>query len=161
PTGNTAANNLIAKQTGGLKVPLDTLCIGNTLYVSSYDTGPGMNGSVMRFNATTGTFIDTFIPAGSHGLSGPVGLALAPDGNLLVSGMDSSNILKFNATTGAFMSTFVAPGVGGLKNPFDITYDKDNGHLYVANRGDNSVLEYDGTTGLFIGVAVAPGAGGL
>lgn len=160
-SGLLTSSNLVSKQSGGLRVPLDTLVIGNTLYVSAFNLGDGTNGSVMRFNATTGQFIDTMVPAGSHGLRGPVGLALAPDGNLLVSGHDSSNILKFNPSTGAFISTFVATGYGGIEEPIDITLDKDNGNLYVANRGDNSVLEYDGTTGAFIGVAVASGAGGL
>src|SRR4051794_20046370 len=41
--------------------------------------------SVMRYDGTTGAFIDAFVAPSSGGLSQPWGLRFAPDGNLLVS----------------------------------------------------------------------------
>jgi hypothetical protein len=159
--GSTTGTLLVSNQSGGLRVPMDTMVLGNTLYVSSFNQGDGTSGSVLRYNATTGAFIDTFVAAGQNGLSGPVGLALAADGSVLVSGLDSSNILKFDPTTKAFLGTFIAPGTGGLKNPADMQLNADNGDLYIASIFDNSVREYNGVTGAFVGFAVAPGAGGL
>ncbi len=46
------------------------------LYVSSYETD-----SVLRYNGTTGAFIDEFVAAGSGGLKSPTGLTFGPLGN--------------------------------------------------------------------------------
>src|SRR5262249_59406016 len=62
------------------------------LYVSSID-----NGKVLRYNGTTGAFLNTFVDNIPHGFVvtdpqtqagfaiGPLGLAFGPDGNLYVS----------------------------------------------------------------------------
>lgn len=157
-TTTGAATNLVGSGSGGLQEPMGTLVVGNTLYVSSYNNGA--SGSVLKYDATTGAFQGTVIGAGQNGLLGPVGLALSADGNLLVSGYDSSNVLKFSQS-GQFISTFVAPGASGLQNPTDMVLNPDDGELYVASASDNSVRMFDGTTGTFLGFAVAPGAGGL
>ena len=49
------------------------------LYVSSAQTS-----SVLRFDATTGTFIDEFVTTASGDLDEPIGLTFGPDGNLYV-----------------------------------------------------------------------------
>jgi hypothetical protein len=38
----------------------------------------GLANGVLRFNGTTGAFIDAFVPPGSGGLSNPFGLAFSP-----------------------------------------------------------------------------------
>jgi streptogramin lyase len=70
--------------------------------------------SVLRYNSTTGEFIDTFIPPGSGGLAFPFGLSFGPDGNLYVGNVATQSILRYNGTTGEFIDTFVPPGSGGL-----------------------------------------------
>lgn len=157
-TTTGVATNLVGPASGGLQEPMGTLVVGSTLYVSSYNNGA--SGSVLQYDANTGAFQGTVIAAGQNGLVGPVGLAVAADGNLLVSGYDSSNVLKFSRG-GQFIGTFVAAGTGGLQNPTDMVLNPDDGELYVASATDNSVRMFDGTTGAFLGFAVAPGAGGL
>jgi hypothetical protein len=159
-TTTGTATNLVGAGAGGLQVPMGTLVVGNTLYVSAFNQGNGSSGSVLQYDATTGAFQGTLIGAGQNGLLGPVSLTLAADGNLLVSGYDSSNILKFSRS-GQYVSTFVAPGTGGLQNPAGMVLNADDGDLYVASKADDSVRVYDGTTGAYLGFAVAPGAGGL
>ena len=62
----------------GLDYPLDPI-IGpdGNVYVSGFNSG-----NVVRYNATTGAFIDEFITAGSGGLTAAYGMAFGPDGYL-------------------------------------------------------------------------------
>lgn len=141
---------------GGLAFPFGlTFGPDGNLYV-----GNVANQSIMRFNGTTGAFIDTFVPAGSGGLFGLGGLTFGPDKNLYIGSFATSNVLRYNGTTGAFMDAFVPSGSAGLTNPLGLTFGPD-GDLYVSSHASNSILRYNGTTGAFIDTFVSPGTGGL
>jgi WD40 repeat protein len=64
--------------------------------------------SVLRFNGTTGAFIDTFVTAGSGGLNHANGVRFGPDGDLFVASGISDAILRYNGKTGAFKSVFAS-----------------------------------------------------
>jgi hypothetical protein len=72
------------------------------------------NHSVLRYDQTTGDFIDVFVAPMSGGLDNPQGLAHGPDGNLYVASFATRNVPRYDGTTGAFMDVFVLPGSGGL-----------------------------------------------
>ena len=133
------------------------------LYVCSvFDhSGQPFEGSILRYNGTTGAFMDTFVPYGRGGMNRPQNLAFGPDGNLYVCSVDNGHdaILKFNGKTGRFIRTFVRSGSGGLVSPLDLIFAPD-GNLYVSNH-PNSVLRYNGKTGKFIDAFVPSGSGGL
>jgi sugar lactone lactonase YvrE len=113
PNGASPGSPLPAPgQTGALFVPpgsqgltgIGTLGFGpdGNLYLC----GGGTN-SVLRYNGTTGAYIDAFVAAGSGGLVGGGYLAFRPDGFLYVAGYNSSGngaVYRYNATTGAFNS---------------------------------------------------------
>ena len=80
------------------------------LYMGSLNTS-----QVIRFDGTTGAFIDVF--ASGEGLSIATGIAFGPDGNLYVSSRDTDQVLRYDGTTGAFIDVFVATGSGGLNSP--------------------------------------------
>jgi DNA-binding beta-propeller fold protein YncE len=122
------------------------------IYVTSYGTN-----SVLEYNAVTGAFIGTFVPSGSGGLAGPVGIVFGPDGNLYVASNGAGAVLRYNGQTGAFMGTFVPAGSGGLTAPTGIAFGP-NGNLFVNDDGVN-IKEYDGATGTFITVFVVPTTG--
>lgn len=86
------------------------------LYVAS-----ASGDNIQRFNATTGAFVDIFVPTGSGGLDRPYGLTFGPDGHLYVTSYSgnaaTSMVKRFHGTTGAFIDNFVAPNSGGLLNP--------------------------------------------
>ena len=140
----------IAGGSGGMNTP-EGLAFGpdGALYVLSQN-------SVLRFNGTTGAFLNVFVPLSTSvgGLSPTrnyiFDLAFGPDGNLYVT--SGNGILQYNGTTGAFMSVFVPTGAGGFNEAYGFAFGPD-GKLYVAN-GDGSVLRFSGSTGAFQDVFV-------
>lgn len=116
------------------------------LYVVSQSTH-----NVMRFDGTTGAFIDTFIPAGSGGLLLPSFLIFGPDGKLYVSSF-TDQVLRYDGQTGDFLDVF-AEG-NGLDAPFGMAFGPDDNFYVVSGRSDQ-VLRYHGTTGTFIDVFAA------
>src|SRR5262249_51371605 len=122
--------------------------------------------AVMRFNGTTGAFVDIF--TGSDHLNGPHAVVFGPDGNLYVgdSGGTNGHVARFNGTTGAFMDEFVPPNTPGQLGPFGLVFGP--GHpgggqfdLYVTSLRNQSVMRYDGATGAPLSEFVASGSGGL
>jgi sugar lactone lactonase YvrE len=162
----------ITAGSGGLQSPSwSILGSDGNLYVASN----GSRSAVLRYNATTGAFIDTFVAPGSGGLSNPgvtaFGMAFGPDGNLYVVSGGTNQVLEYNGTTGAFLQVFISAGSGGLNVPRAVTFGAD-GNLYVPSRDNNSVMRYQGplssspgtplpATGQSGATFVAPSSGGL
>lgn len=141
-------------ETGGLSGP-GAVLFGpdGQLYVSSFDSD-----AILRYDGSTGAFIDVFVPGGAGGLDGPdAGMVFGPDGHLYVPGFYSNSIPRYDAATGMPLGDFVMGGE--LDNPRTLVFH--GAHLYVANEGSDEVLRYDAATGAFVDVFVAAGAGGL
>jgi glucose/arabinose dehydrogenase len=123
------------------------------LYVAKWDLG-----EVLRFNGSTGQFIDVFAahPINSNSNFEPAGLAFGPNGNLYVGTGNTGScpdsfcnaVLRYDGTTGSFIDIFVASGTGQLNDPWEIEFGPD-GNLYARTSGD-AILRFDGTTGDFI-----------
>ncbi len=109
------------------------------LLVSSLNTN-----SVLRYNETTGAFVDAFVPRKSGGLIQPYGILFGPDGkndgkqdlyvasasiyfkNGLKAVPGTSTILRYDGTTGAFNRVFVSADSGGLQFPSFMTFTETN-----------------------------------
>jgi streptogramin lyase len=104
------------------------------LYVSSQTTN-----SVFRYNPD-GSFVDTFIVAGSGTLAAPWGLAFRA-GNLYVVSNTNAKVLRYNGTTGAFLGEEVTAAQAGLSLPRGLLFDTV-GRMYVT--GGNAVYVKDG-----------------
>jgi len=127
---------------------------GGNLFVVS-----NANHSVLRYDGTTGAFIDAFVPNGS-GLNVPTDLTFGSDGNLYVCSRNSDKVLVFDGVAGTPLGDFVASGSGGLDAPRGLEFGPD-GNLYVCEQFNDSVRRYDGATGAFIDVFISSGSGGL
>jgi DNA-binding beta-propeller fold protein YncE len=160
---------VVSKHSGGLNQPWGTLFgphDGN-LYVSSGEfAGPGHIKAVLRYDGTTGAFIDEFAESGR--LNSPRGIIFGQDGNLYVADHTSAGgrVVRFDGTTGAYIDDFVTIGSGGLHIPLGIVFgpngiDPNKLDLYVVSFGTQSVLRFDGTTGAYLGEFVPSGSGGL
>jgi sugar lactone lactonase YvrE len=141
---------LVPAFSGGLDTA-EGLAIGpdGALYVSNHLTA----GQVLRFNATTGEFIDVF--AAGSGLSEPTDLEFR-SGLLYVSSGGSNQVLTFDAVTGLFNGSIGSGAV--LSFPTGLAFGPD-GHLYVANYFTNTVARFHGPSGSFMGEFVPGGSG--
>ena len=86
----------------GLLLVLPAPCArAEFLFVSSTATN-----QILEYDSTTGAPIGTgaFVPAGSAGLSLPIGLTFGPNGNLFVGGAGTNQVLEFNGTSGALLA---------------------------------------------------------
>ncbi len=138
-----------------LMIAISLACIQNSwadLFVSEFTR-------VLRYDQSTGAFIEVFVSPGSGGLDNAQGLTFGPDGNLYVASFGGSRqILRYNGKTGDFIDVFVPSGSGRLGAPNDVTFGPD-GNLYVTDGffGTNSILRYNGKTGDFIDVFATGG----
>ena len=111
--------------------------------------GGGRTGvDVLRFDETTGAFIDVFIPLNSFVTE----IAFGPDGALYMPLPFDGDVVRFNGFTGAFLGVFVPKGSGGLAFPKRVVFGPDCS-LYVADpyfaATSTAVLRYQGKTGDF------------
>ena len=126
------------------------------LYVASTATH-----RILRYDGTTGAFIDEFVFAREGGVEAPSGVVFGPDGHLYVGSTTTDRVIRYHGTTGEVIDDFVSAGSGGLDIPVGLTFGPD-GNLYVASAASPafaSVLRYDGRTGAFIDAFVPPGGG--
>src|SRR5262245_1658041 len=141
---------------------------GEQLFVADFN-----GDQVLRYDAVTGAFVDTFVPRHVGGMYQPWGVLRGPDGNgdgrrdLYVStGEFTGNgqlkaVLRYDGVTGAFIDVFTHGA--DLESLRGIIFGPD-GNLYVADVGQASggrAVRFDGRTGAFIDNFVSPGSGGL
>jgi sugar lactone lactonase YvrE len=132
---------------------------GAFLYTSP---GPQTTGPIDRYDATTGAFIDHFIPAGRiNGVRDKV----FRDGFWFIGSEYTDEVLRFDAN-GNFVDAFVSAGSGGIDGPHGLTFGPDvNGddvpELYVTGRNSFNVVRYDGATGQPLGSLYTSGSGAL
>jgi len=120
------------------------------LYVSSFN-----NDRVLRYDGTTGAYIDQFVTANSGGLNGPdAGMAWGPDGHLYVPSFFTNRVLKYDGKTGASLGVFITFGAGGLNRPRAIVFRGD-GTVLVSSENSNQILLYD-AQGTFIRSFISP-----
>lgn len=154
------------------------VCFGTTAY------------NVMRFDGTTGQYIDTPFPANFEGLIDPNGMTIGPDCNLYISsegdlfqqqvqidsalkssGTANPNVIfRLNLKTGAIDEFVLSNGLliadgpfpagTGLIEPQKIVFGPDR-NLYVTSGDTAEVYRYNDESGSLIGVFVTQGLGGL
>ncbi|HEY6248045.1 MAG TPA: hypothetical protein VIX17_29195 [Pyrinomonadaceae bacterium] len=105
---------------------------GNLYVGTSGACCPEVMGEILKYDATTGSLLGVFVPAGSGGLQAVGHMEFRPDGFLYVltsntAGDDSAKkILRYSATTGAFVDVFIDSGNGGLVSASNFTFVPTN-----------------------------------
>lgn len=120
--------------------------------------------NVLRFNATTGAFVDTFVLDNANGLFDPNALVFGPDGNLYIAneGAELANfgsILRYDLA-GNFIDAFIPNNSGGLDEPYGFLFGAD-GLLYVTSADTGEIKRYNATTGAFVDTFVTTSNGDL
>jgi hypothetical protein len=164
-------DEFVPHKSGGLNQP-NALVFGprdHDLYVTSgFYGGPGQVRAVLRYDGSTGEFLDRFTPGSL--VDKVVNILFGPDGNvyvgITVEGPGTSRVARFDAATGAYLGDFVAPGSGGLQTLGGMVFGPSVENpgkldLYVASTRKSNVLRFDGKTGAFLGEFVPAGLGGL
>ena len=94
-------------------------------------------GRVLRYNATSGAFINEFVPGTVGGIVEPEGIIFGFAGDLYVSSGDGDQnggmmVYRYNGTTGAFVSVVAADGTSGAwQDPKGILYIPDPNNASV------------------------------
>jgi hypothetical protein len=162
-------DEFIPRLSGRLNQPWG-LVIGphdHNAYVSTgHFGGTGRIKAVLRFDGTSGAFLDEFVQRGQ--LVQPTAVIFGPDGNLYVGdqlGPRNGRIARFDGATGAYLDDFV-PGGSGLGHPLALVFgpsDRGLGELdlYVSEERLGRILRYNGSTGAYLGAFVDGGSVGL
>src|SRR5262245_56863690 len=117
--GHTGAfvDVFVGRRSGGLNQPWSLVYSphdGNLLVGTGHFQGPGQLKAVLRFDGTTGAFLNEFVERGQMNM---VHVAMfGPDGHLYVGVRDApgrGRIARFDGVTGAYLDDFVPPGSGG------------------------------------------------
>ena len=124
---------------------LQDIAIGpdGLLYVSS--TG---NGKVLRYNSTTGAFVNELADVAGDPSVEIDGLTFGPDlsgdgvPDLYIADFENNKVLRV-ATQGAGQGVLNDFATTGLNRPIDLTFGAD-GKLYVASRNADQVQRYNG-----------------
>jgi DNA-binding beta-propeller fold protein YncE len=137
PASGRSGATFVTPSSGGLFQPLNSVFgpDGN-LYVDG-----GQNLSILRYNGTTGAFIDTFVPGGRGDLAAGRGMVFDQDGRLYVT--DSGNGVHRYDAQGNFLGDFLVNAVSPeLSKPQGMAFDAQ-GNLLITCRDYNTVVRYD------------------
>jgi len=143
--------HLYATEDGFVKKPGDWVFgPNNSIYVSNTNSN-----EILRYDATTGKFVDVFISANDNGgLQGPKDLVFGSDGkHLYVSSFITNEILRYDGTTGKFIDKFVSTHNGDVSNPKYMIFGPDD-NLYVSSMDTGQILRYDSTSGKLLDVFI-------
>lgn len=145
-TGDLVDADFIPADVDNLSTPIEAILSADGTAVLVSDQ---IDDVVQAYDLNTGAFIATFAPAGGANtaiLDNVRGIALRPNGNLLVSvggGANADAIAEFD-TAGNSVGNFVANGAAGLVSPFDV-HELPNGDFLVPGITSDAVHRYDAT----------------
>ncbi|HKQ48463.1 MAG TPA: thrombospondin type 3 repeat-containing protein [Phycisphaerae bacterium] len=149
-TGNLVDPNFVPADMAHLSTAVSAVLSANGQRILVSD----INTDAVHAYDLNGNYVGIFAPAGGVDtmiLDEPAGLALRPNGNLLVgvnAGANQSAVAEFD-TNGAYVGNFVANGAGGLGLPNQLRFYTDE--LLVSDSGGQEILRYDANTGASLG----------
>ena len=85
--------------------------------------------AVLRYDGTTGDFLDEFVESGAGGLDWPRKTAIPFGRQALREHGSGDNVLRYDGTTGEFLDEFISSGSGGLNYATDMALGPDGNLL--------------------------------
>lgn len=113
---------------------------------------------IVRFNGTTGDYMDDFAGCRAYGVVPPFDLAFRPDGYLYVSGFSGPDVVRYDSDDGIYLDTYIT--TEGSANVYGMAFGPE-GSVFVSCYDTDSVLRYSQADGTFLGTFIPPGSGGL
>ena len=123
--------------------PTDILIDDKFIYVAS------LTNEVLRYDGTTGKFVDSFVTDSGDGVDLPTGLTFSPDGDLYVVSSDSNEIFRYDVTFEQKFNydQFVSDKSHKLNQPTHI--EIKNNQICVSSFND-VINCYDENTGSYV-----------
>ncbi len=149
-TGDVVALDLITLDPDATGTPIHAILGPSNTFLVSDQTR-----NVVHQYDVNGSYLGIFAPAGGENaavMQNIRGIALRPNGNLLVSvggGTNANAIAEFDQA-GNYLGNFVGNGSGGLNSPFDV-YERYGTDWLVSSINSNQILSYELESGSFIG----------
>jgi hypothetical protein len=148
-TGDLVDADFIPADPAHLTIPINAILSagGDSILVSD------QSRDVVQEYDLNGNYLDVFAPAGGADLAildNIRGIALRPNGNLLVtvgSGSNINAVAEFD-TAGNYLGNFVANGAGGLASPFEV-YQRA-GDWLVGGITSDAIHRYALATGAYL-----------
>ena len=148
----------------------DNLYVGNNVSrFSSSGRLIDVKSSVLRFDAASGAYVDTFVASGSGNAYGFRGLVFDANRDLIavdqnVGQPTNGEVLRYRGADGVFLGALV-PEPAAPYAPRGAVLSPDRQSLYVADMGDfgpnceslpGDIYRYDATSGQFVDLLSAP-----
>lgn len=133
PAGGWTGNGLSGPQ--GLAVDLS-----GRVWVANWAQGGGATISVFNNDGTaaSGSPLGSKIINGIESISGPVGLALTPDGGMWIANYSNASMTKFSSS----LQLQIGPVTGGgLSFPTALVVD-NGGHVWLLNNSNSNISEF-------------------
>ena len=125
------------------------------LYASNFEPrGAGASGSILRFDPTTGDFLDEFVARNSSPLLRAEGIVFGPDQDLYavsfrLDANDTDKILQFDGQTGDFVKAIDFFQVGEDRAYAQALLFGPGGRLFVPMTNTGELRRYDVESGSF------------
>ena len=118
-----------------------------------------LNDKVLKYNGTTGAFIEETFTAAQLGLDGPTGILFDTGGRMYIGSRLSHRILVKDPVAGVSILATIST-IPALNQPSYISLTT-GGDLLAACYGNGTVQRLNRTTGASLGTLVQSGSGGL
>jgi hypothetical protein len=113
-----------------------------------------LGNSVHRYDAESGEFLGTLVPADEGGLDLPQKACLGPGGDLLVANFKTDHVIRFDPVTGESLGVFYGGDL--IDGPNDLAFDFDM--VYVSSKEAKQVVmvKASGFVGFILDVGHTP-----
>ena len=143
-TGSLVDPNVIPPDAAHLENPVHAMLSADGTKILVSDSSLNV---VQKYDLN-GTYLGYFAPKGGPDtsiLQSPFGMALRPNGNLLVTvqaGVNADAVAEFD-TEGNYQGNFIENGAGGLELPFSILYRASHSDYLVAGTQSDTIYRFD------------------